>query len=156
MMPVQALTAPLAPALTGGVLCAVSLAASREQPLVALQVKLPKVSLPKVSLPKVSLPKLSMPKIGLPKIDIDLPNFGKKSPAAPKSAAATSVAAPPPGSVRVRASNLGNTTDAPNASAAAVDTIAPGAGYKRFPARRMPGANMEGWKKLAKDIGSNM
>lgn len=147
-----ALTAPAAPALTGAVLCSISLAASRPQQnhTTVLRINnLPKVNLPKISLPKVSLPKLP---------DIDLPNFGKKGGTAPAKDAPAPRARAPARDVKVRASNAvpAANPDAPTADEIAgrtsIDTIAAGAGYKKYPARRMPGANMDGWKDMAKDM----
>lgn len=125
-------------------MCAVSLVASARP----LAIELPKIGLPKLSLPKLSLPKLP---------ELDLPNFGKKKgPAAPKAAPR----APPVGDVKVRPAAgvvpTGSSEDAPTLAEltgrTAQRTIGTGAGFKRFPERRMPGANMDGWKKIAKDM----
>lgn len=133
---------PLAPAvgaplLSGAVLCAVSLVASARP----LALKLPNVSWPKLP-------------------DLDLPNFGKKAdkPKAGQTTAAKRV--PSAGSVKVRvargAAPTGDAVNAPTladiAGQVSQDTIAAGAGWKKFPERRMPGANMDGWKKIAKDM----
>lgn len=148
-----ALTAATGPATTGALLCAVSLAASRQDALAptALQVKLPKIpEIPKISLPKV--PKL-------PDINLDLPNFGKKSDApAPKAKAPTVPRTPtaPGARVKVRAANavIPSNPDAP--SAPTLSDITAGAkkndGWKRYPARRMPGANMGSFKEMAKGM----
>lgn len=132
--PLTAATQPL----TGALLCAVSLVASARP----LAIELPK-------LPKISVPKLP---------DLDLPNFGKKSPAAAPPAPKPRVI---PTNVKVRAASTGSSAvDAPTLAdltgEQGQDSIATGEGYKRFPARRMPGANMDGWKKIAKDITPDM
>lgn len=148
---VPALAAPAAPAITGTVLCAVSLAASAARPL---QIKVP--NMPKM--PKMpTMP--TMPKVQLP--DIDLPNFGKKKDAsAAKGKDATSATQRQQvGKVKVRAAKAVTTSnpDAPTVDELSgrvnVKTIAAGQGYQRFPSRRMPGANMDSWKEIARDIG---
>lgn len=128
---------PLAPAvgaplLSGAVLCAVSLVASARP----LAIKMPKMP---------QLPKLP---------DLDLPNFGKKKPATPSGAAAV------PGSVKVRAATgVKPATGAGDAPTLADITgqrtpgsISAGEGWKKFPERRMPGANMDAWKEIAKGM----
>lgn len=90
--------------------------------------------------------------IQLPKLpDLDLPNFGKKK--------TQKAAASPSSDVKVRAARGGVPTgsqDAPTideiTGKVSQKTIDAGAGFKRYPQRRMPGANMDGWKKIAKDI----
>lgn len=140
MVPAPALTA--APAITGAVLCSISLAAS--QPL-------------RIEFPTISFPKISLPKISLPKFELDLPNFGKKDAAKKPVARAPRQATG--GVVRVRAARgvrSSGSMDAPTLAdlqgKAAGNTIAAGDGWKRFPARRMPGANMDDWKKIARDM----
>lgn len=119
-------------------MCAISLVTSAKP----MQIEMPK-------LPKISLPKL-------PDINIDLPNLGKKKKeAAPKPTPTRQTV----GKVKVRAAKgvvPSGSTDAPTLAEVTgqltQDTIKVGEGYKKFPGRRMPGANMDGWKKIAKDI----
>lgn len=128
------------PAVTSLVLCGVSLSVSASAR--PLQIKLPKISAPKLP-------------------DLDLPNFGKKKKPAESKQVPVVRAPPAPGSVKVRAAKgvIGSvgSGDAPTLAdvtgETSVDTIAPGAGFKKFPARRMPGANMDAWKEIAKEIG---
>ncbi len=116
-----------------------------------LAVDMPKIELPKISLPKVEMPKVSLPKVSLP----SLPGQKKKDAAAkPEPPAARVVDRT---NVRVRAANIGVASpDAPTLAELtgkqSQDTIAAGDGWKRFPSRRMPGANMQGWKDIAKEI----
>lgn len=136
-----AVNAPYANALTGAVLCAISLAVDASP----LQIQMPKVSLP--SLPKISLPSLP-----------SLPKFGGKEE---KKEEAPPPRQRPTGNVRVRASGaMQAPSDAPTLSdvtgSAPEVTIGPGEGWKRFPSRRMPGANMDGWKEIVKDITPNV
>ncbi|KAI0557845.1 hypothetical protein FGB62_257g05 [Gracilaria domingensis] len=128
--------APAAPLLPGALLLASLVASARP-----LQIKLPNLpNLPE--LPK--FPKLP---------DLDLPNFGKKKTGESKKPAAR---APRSGTVKVRAAAGVVPTDAPTLAElkgdAAADSIPVGAGWKRFPERRMPGANMDGWKEIAKQL----
>lgn len=146
MVPAAPVVAAAAPLLSGAVLCAVSLVASA-RPLAFEWPKLPDFELPKLELPKLELPNL------------DLPNFGKKdaAPAKKKAPARSPVTG---GQVRVRPARGSGPTaqegDAPTLADVvgqqSQDTISAGAGWKRYPERRMPGANMDGWKKIAKDI----
>lgn len=162
---IPALTAnAAAPAVTGAVMCAVSFAVAREAaPPQAMRIDLPKFN--------ISLPKL--PDISLP--DLDLPNFGKKKDTTPSAKSK----APPAGSgltpkgkkltvppqrapsservkVRVSTAVRPSNPDAPSARGASglkiYDTIKSDDGWKRFPTRRMPGANMEGFKDMAKNM----
>lgn len=132
--------------LSGLIMCSASFAAS----VGTMQIELPK--LPKLpSLPNVSFPKLP-----------NLPGQGKTEAEAknPRSA-------PPRSSgvqVKVRAASgsggvaiPADAESAPNYAdivGKASETAASGSsGYKRFPKRRMPGANLENWKKMAAEIG---
>ena len=139
MIPAPAITAVGSQALTGAVLCTVSLVASARP----MEINFPKM-------PKISVPKLP---------DIDLPNFGKKgeNKSAKKTAATTARVKNP--NVKVRAAKGVVPTTSDNAPTLAEitgqqsqESIAAGDGFLRFPERRMPGANMDGWKKIAKDI----
>lgn len=135
---VASLAAPAAPALTGAVLCAVSLAANAGP----LAIKLPKIEMPKVSLP-------GLPKFGGGKSDDD-----KK--AAPKG----QVKVRPAGGIKVQVRAAGSQASVPDAPTLAditgeqqCTTVVSGAGWKRFPGRRMPGANMDRWKQISQEIG---
>lgn len=157
---------PLAPVLplpqltTGALLCTISLISSTAARPLAIQ--LPKIQLPKISLP--NLPNIDLP---LPKLpDIDLPNFGKKKDNTPKKPAARS---PPPkskapaGKIKVRASGNAGSSGSKTAPTLAdlrgqgkAEATRTGEGaWKRFPSRRMPGANMDGWKQIAKQVKPN-
>lgn len=97
-----------------------------------------------IEFPKISLPSLpSLPKLG-----------GKKQPATPSTPKAPRV---PRVNVKVRAaSNVNVVPDAPTLAELTgktkETTIGSGEGWKRFPERRMPGANMDRWKKISKEI----
>lgn len=131
-----------APLLSGAVFCAVSLVASARP----LAIEWPEISLP--ALPKISLP------------DLDLPNFGKKKDTPAGKKAAPAARAPPSGNVRVRPATgvraAGQSLDAPSLSditgVQQQERVGSAEGWERFPERRMPGANMDGWKKIAKDM----
>ncbi|CAN8072717.1 unnamed protein product [Agarophyton chilense] len=142
--------APGAPLITGALLCTASLVASARP----LQIKLPNLpNLPNLpELPKV--PKLpNLPKLNLP--DLDLPNFGKKTPA--KKPAARAPRTVRQGNVKIRPASGVVPSDAPTLAelqgGVTAGTITDSEGWKRFPSRRMPGANMESWKNLAKQVG---
>lgn len=141
MIPAAQLTA--APPAAGALLCAVSLVASARP----MAIQLPK-------LPELKLPKLP---------ELDLPNFGKKKgeDSSPKAKAAPArVPVARGANVKVRAAKgviaTGSSPDAPTLAEVTgettQDTIAAGQGWKKFPERRMPGANMDRWKQVAKDI----
>lgn len=171
-----ALTAPVAPALTGAALCAVSFAASaRAQAVPAtpvLQIKLPK--LPNINLPDLnidlpnklpslpSLPSLpGLPKFGGKKDDSSSPKTeakGKSNVSVKVSPKKGSSEQLPGSSIKVRASGAvrARNPDAPSVGALPGKSLSipSGDGYQRFPSRRMPGANMEGWKKIAGNMSS--
>lgn len=114
----------------------------------------------------INMPKMpELPKVGLPKIE--LPGFlpGGKKKAAGDAPAAKAKAPPKPvirqtniGNVKVRAASSSRATEtAPTLAEVTGETkgaasIGSAAGWKRFPARRMPGANMDPWKKIASEI----
>lgn len=181
-----ALSANAAPAMTGAMMCAISLAASREAtapvtPPQVMQINLPK--LPNIQVPKLPVPNL--PGIKLPELNLDLPNFGKKKekkektetkskleeprellegPAGlePKSDKKLVVRGSRPtsgGKVKIRVSSRVQPSN-PNAPSArqvtgykVPDPITSNDGWKRYPSRRMPGANMDGFKEMAKKVG---
>ena len=149
-----AVSAPVVDAATRSALIAVTAwlgarAMAIEMPKLPEMPKMPEMpELPKLpDLPKVSLPKISLP--GQKK---------KESAEAAPTPAPVPRAPVPRGNVTIRAANIGTATpDAPTLAELtgqqSQDTIAAGEGWKRFPSRRMPGANMENWKKIAKEIG---
>lgn len=144
MIPAPAAAAVGSQALTGAVLCAVSLVASGRP----MAIDLPK-------LPKISVPNVSLPKLG----DIDLPNFGKKEGKKPAKNSAQTAPRVRNSNVKVRAARSVVPTDSTDAPTLAEitgqqsqESISAGDGFLRYPERRMPGANMDGWKKIAKDI----
>lgn len=116
-----------------------------------MAIEMPKMpEMPKVELPKIGLPKLELPTLG-----------GKKKEAAPPAPKKKVVAKPTVSAigVKVRAAATGpsaTNVDAPTLAELTGKTsdvvIGSGEGWKRFPARRMPGANMGRWKEIAKDI----
>lgn len=139
---IPAAVAVAGPSTAGAVLCSISLVASARP----MRIDMPK-------LPDIKLPELKLPQL-------DLPNFGKKGGAA-KAKPAVRTPAPRGVAVKVRAARgvvptAAGATDAPSfadiTGEVKQDSIAAGAGYKRFPARRMPGAMMDDWRKIAKDI----
>lgn len=131
MLPVPALPPPAARLPAATLLCALSLVASARP----MQIKIPKFDLPKLP-------------------DIDLPNFGKKSPA--KQPVVKKRVAAPGTNVKVRAASSAAAKDAPTLAEltgkSANDSIPEGDGWRRFPVRRMPGANMDLWKGIAKQL----
>lgn len=141
---------PAASALSGFLMCSASFVASAH----TMRIELPK--LPKLSVPNISLPKLP-----------NLPGQGKTEAEAKKPKIAPPRSAPPAsagGQVKVRAaSGSGGVSVPADAESApsyadilgkASETVATGsAGYKRFPKKRMPGANLDNWKKIAAEIG---
>lgn len=73
---------------------------------------------------------------------------------APTGAAPTVRAATGAVAIPVDAKNaktIGEISGVPESS-----SIAAGAGWKRFPKRRMPGANLDQWKAIAKEIGPDV
>lgn len=157
---------PLAPVLpppqltAGALLCTVSLISSTTARPLAIE--LPKISLPK--LPNIDIPFPKLP-------DIDLPNFGKKkdntqSKAGDEGKKSASRSAPPKkraptGSVKIRAaSNVVGSSGSKIAPALAdlkgivspKVIIAEQGVWKRYPSRRMPGANMDSWKEIARQM----
>lgn len=161
------LVAPAAPAFTGAVLCAASLTASaRPMPM-----KLPE--LPKFELPKLpELPKLSLPGFGgekktppapktkdtavvTPSSGVVIPSSGVVTPSSGVVKPSSGVVRP---KVRVSSTVAPGTSNAPTLAevtgvAGPKSAIAAGAGWKRFPGRRMPGANMAKWRTAAKEVG---
>lgn len=164
---------PAANLVSGGVLCAVSLIASGG-PLRLEMPKLPKIKMP--SLPNIGMPSLpDLPSLpGLP----NLPGQGKteveaKAKSAAKAVVKTTSKVKPrvesavssvSDSVkpRVRAAagkvktpfgseNAPSYSDIRGTRAPGV-TISSGEGWKRFPARRMPGASLDGFKKMASEV----
>lgn len=96
----------------------------------------------------IKLPNFSMPKLSLPKIS--LPNIGGNKEAPPKPRV-------PRANVKVRAASSDVATpDAPTLAELTGEvtgtSIGTAAGWKRFPSRRMPGANMDRWKEISKEI----
>jgi hypothetical protein len=140
--------------LSGVVMCTASFVGSARQ----MQMEMPKF--PKMpAMPKMpSLP--SLPKFP------GLPGQGKTEAEAKKSAPV--VRAPPSssgGRVRVRVASGGvavpeGAKSAPNyadiTGKQSETAIAASSGWKRFPKKRMPGANLDGWKKIAKEIGPGL
>lgn len=178
-----ALTAPLTPALTGAAMCAVSFAASAAsaqprtspiQPVPVLQIKLPK--LPNIKVPDINI---DLPG-GLPKLPNPLAKKkNKEEPSTaesettdmkakvPKKIGPTKVAQKQspvfkgssgsvPVKVRVSSAVRPGTPDAPTFGQlpGKVAGAAPTGAFQRFPSRRMPGANMEGWKTIASGMKS--
>ncbi len=134
------LALPAAGALSGALMCAASLVVSSRP----MQMELPKM--PKVSMPKVSLPKISLPKI---------PGQGKTEAEAKKTAAKP-VTTRSAGTPKVRASSSVVSAEVPEAPTLADLTGEAEASqqntWKRFPGRRLPGANLDGWKKVASEL----
>lgn len=140
-----ALALPAAQALSGLVLCSASLLSAP-----VLRVDLPK--LPKISLPKISLPKISLPKLP------NLPGQGKTEAEAKAAPPKGKAPGPVAGGVQVRVgAGPKAAADAPSFSdlsgRAGVTVATPGSGWTRFPKKRMPGANLDAWKKMAQEIG---
>mmetsp|Transcript_496 Transcript_496/g.895 ORF Transcript_496/g.895 Transcript_496/m.895 type:complete len:169 (-) Transcript_496:102-608(-) len=118
-----------------------------------LKIEFPKLSLP--NLPKVELPKVSLPKLG-----------GKKSAAPAESASKAetasagakvqAVARTVNKNIKVRAAaSAGTNKDAPSfeeVKGARFGTAVKADGYSAFPLRRMPGANMQSFLDMAKDM----
>lgn len=143
---------PAAGVLSGFVMCSASFVASAQ----TMQIEMPKMpKLPKIELPNVSLPKLP-----------NLPGQGKTEAEAKKSAPVPTRAPPTTsgGQVKVRAASGSGAVPVPDDAASAPNysdivgkanetANAGSAGYKRFPKKRMPGANLDSWKKMAAEIG---
>lgn len=142
-------------AATGAVMCAVSLAGSISN---AANKTTNGVMLAPTAL-HINLPKL--PKLSFPDLNLDLPNFGN-SKAAASTTKKTGVAPVPisvGGNVKVRVSTavVASNPNAPTASDLsgtpnAADSVKPSDGWKRFPYKKMPGANMDGFKEMAKGM----
>lgn len=142
------LVLPASSVLSGFVMCSASFVASVQ----TMQIELPK--LPKFpSAPKLSLPKLP-----------NLPGQGKTEAEAKKPRNAPAPTASPGTQVKVRAASGSGSVAVPADAGSAPSyadilgkanetATAGSSGYKRFPKKRMPGANLDNWKKIAAEIG---
>lgn len=157
--------APAIGMLSGSVMCAVSLVASSGP----LRLEMPKF--PNIKMP--GMPKLpGMP--SLPKMP-DMPNLpgqgkteaqanARQTPKVTARASAGPVSASVPTGVKPRVRAASGKVKTPLGSENAPSlaelrggnpagvTLASGSGWKRFPVRRMPGASLDGWKKIASEI----
>lgn len=154
------------------------------QPMPALQIKLPKLpDLSGMKMPDINidlpggLPSLPNPlakKDAKKDAKADAPEDGKSDETAkmkakiPKKVGPTKVAQKQspvfkgasgavPVKVRVSSAVRPGTPDAPTFGQlpGKVAGAAPTGAWQRFPSRRMPGANMEGWKKIASGMKSS-
>jgi hypothetical protein len=143
-------------AMTGAVLCAVSLLGSARPMLLKLpdMPELPKMpSVPK--LPKLNLPNISLP--GQGKTEAQAKKVVSKATETTKAVAAGAARVVPKVRVGAVKAPIGS-DDAPTLAeirgqqGGAVRSLSQGGGWKQFPQKRVAGASMDGFRQIARDI----